>query len=76
MDVNPEGSGKTRLIPMNFAKIGSDRVKVRSLFAHNIDDIPQIKSGGEITLLEEEKITAYYGGGTRYATPSRTEPKL
>jgi len=76
MDVNPEGSGKIRLIPMNFAKIGSDRVKVRSLYAHNIDGIPTIKSDGEITLLEEEKITAYFGGGTRYASQARNEPKV
>jgi photosynthetic reaction center H subunit len=25
-------------------------------------------------LLEEEKITAYYGAGTLYATPDRQEP--
>ena len=28
----------------------------------------------QITLLEEEKITAYYGAGTLYATPERQEP--
>lgn len=76
MDLNPEGSGQTRLIPMNFAKIGSDRVKIRSLFAHNIADIPGIKGSNEITLLEEEKIVAYYGGGTMYAHSSREEPLL
>jgi len=27
-------------------------------------------------LLEEEKIMAYYGGGTLYADPARSEPKL
>lgn len=74
MDVNPEGSGTTRLIPINFAKIGKDRVTVRSLHAHNIEGIPTTKSDSEITLLEEEKIMGYYGGGTLYATPSRSEP--
>jgi len=74
MDVNPEGSGKIRLIPINFARIGNDRVTVRSLYAHNIEGIPTAKSGSEITMLEEEKIMAYYGGGTLYATPSRAEP--
>ncbi len=74
MDVNPEGSGNTRLIPINFARIGSDRVTIRSLHAHNIEGIPTTKSGGSITMLEEEKITAYYGGGTLYATPERAEP--
>ena len=76
MDANPEGSGKMRLIPMNFARIGSDRVKIRSLYAHNVDAIPTIKGPDEITLLEEEKIMAYFGGGTLYADPARVEPKF
>ncbi|MEW9921725.1 photosynthetic reaction center subunit H [Marimonas sp. MJW-29] len=76
MDVNPEGTGKIRLIPMNFARIKSDRVVIRSLYAHNVDGIPTIKSDGEITLLEEEKIMAYFGGGTLYAHPSREEPVI
>lgn len=76
MDVNPEGTGKVRLIPMNFARIGKDRVTVRSLYAHNIEGIPTIASPDQITLLEEEKVTAYFGGGTLYASPDRIEPKI
>jgi photosynthetic reaction center H subunit len=76
VDLNPEGSGQTRLIPMNFARIKSDRVAVRSLYAGNMAGIPTTKSDAEITLLEEEKITAYYGGGTLYADPARLEPKF
>ena len=76
MDLNPEGSGQTRLIPMNFAKVGSDRVTIRSLYAHNVGDIPTISGGDQITLLEEEKVMAYFGGGTMYADPRRQEPKF
>lgn len=76
MDANPEGTGKIRLIPMNFARIGKDRVTVRSLYAHNIEGIPTIASPDQITLLEEEKVTAYFGGGTLYASPDRIEPKI
>jgi photosynthetic reaction center H subunit len=76
VDLNPEGSGQTRLIPMNFARIKSDRVAVRSLYAGNMAGIPTTKRDAEITLLEEEKITAYYGGGTLYADPARLEPKF
>jgi photosynthetic reaction center H subunit len=32
------------------------------------------KRDDQVTLLEEEKIMAYYGGGTLYATPQRQEP--
>lgn len=76
MDLNPEGTGQTRLIPMNFARIKRDRVVIRSLYAKNMAGIPTIKSAEEVTLLEEEKIMAYYGGGTMYADPSREEPLL
>jgi photosynthetic reaction center H subunit len=56
MDLNPEGTGQHRLIPINLCRIGSDRVTVRSLYAHNFAGIPTTKSATEITLLEEEKI--------------------
>lgn len=72
VDLNPEGTGKTRLIPLNMARILPDRVKVRSLHAHNWDGVPTIKKAAEVTLLEEDKITAYYAGGTMYATPDRS----
>lgn len=72
VDLNPEGSGKQRLIPMNMARILPDRVRVRSLHAHNWEGVPQTKSMNEVTLLEEDKITGYYAGGTLYATPERS----
>ena len=28
----------------------------------------------QVTLLEEDKISAYFGGGHFYATPERSEP--
>ena len=76
MDLNPEGTGQTRLIPINLCRIGTDRVTVRSLYSHNFAGIPTTKKADEVTLLEEEKITAYYAGGTLYATPERTGPQL
>lgn len=76
VDLNPEGSGQQRLIPMNFARIKANRVNVRSLYAHNFAGIPGIKADDQITLLEEEKIMAYFGGGTLYADPLRAEPQL
>ncbi|MEM6306224.1 MAG: photosynthetic reaction center subunit H [Pseudomonadota bacterium] len=75
IDLNPEGTGKTRLVPMNFAKIKGDRVKVRSIYGSQFEGVPTIKGKDEITLLEEEKIMAWYGGGTLYAG-NRVEPKL
>ncbi|SLN32387.1 photosynthetic reaction center subunit H [Pseudooctadecabacter jejudonensis] len=76
MDMNPEGTGQMRLIPINMCRIKSDRIVVRSLYAHNFAGIPTTKSGDEVTLLEEEKIMAYYAGGTLYASEKRLEPQL
>lgn len=68
VDLNPEGSGKTRLIPINMAKIMSDRVRVSSLHAAHWEAVPATRSADQVTLLEEEKITAYFAGGTLYAS--------
>ena len=76
VDLNPEGSGQTRLMPMNMCRIKSDRVTVRSLFAHNFSGIPVTKAADEVTLLEEEKIMAWFAGGTLYASPERLGPQL
>ena len=67
IDLNPEGTGKTRLIPMNLAKIGTDRVVVRSMTESSWAGVPATKSSQEVTLLEEEKIMAYFAGGNMYA---------
>ncbi|MBE0412806.1 photosynthetic reaction center subunit H [Yoonia sp.] len=70
VDLNPEGSGKTRLVPMTMAKISSDCVTVRALHAHNWEGIPTTKNADKVTLLEEDKICGYVAGGTLYAKPS------
>ncbi len=67
VDLNPEGSGKTRLIPINMCRILPDRVKVKALNADRFEGIPQAKSADQITLLEEEKIMAWFGGGAMYS---------
>jgi photosynthetic reaction center H subunit len=76
VELNSEtGSGK-RLIPMTMARIWGGRVRVRSIFGKHFDAVPKVAAKRQITLLEEEKIMAYYGGGTLYASESRIEPQL
>ncbi|MFN7673406.1 MAG: PRC-barrel domain-containing protein, partial [Betaproteobacteria bacterium] len=76
LEVKVAGSGRTVLIPNNFARITSKEVKVRSIFAKHFSDVPGTKSAETITLMEEERIMAYYGAGTLYASPERAEPLL
>lgn len=71
----PKGAkGPHVLLPINFCRITSTQVKVRSVLGAQIADVPRTKHPDQVTLLEEEKIMAYYGGGTLYATPARQEP--
>jgi photosynthetic reaction center H subunit len=70
------GSGRHVLLPVAFARIKSDSVKAHSIYAAQFANVPTTKSTDQVTMLEEEKITAYYGAGTLYADPMRAEPLL
>ncbi|MEL6607340.1 MAG: photosynthetic reaction center subunit H [Pseudomonadota bacterium] len=76
MELTTELGGGRRLIPMFLAKIKSDRVVVRTLYEAQFRDVPVTKSPTQVTLLEEDQISAYYGGGVLYASPDRLEPQL
>lgn len=67
IELEPEyGSGK-RLMPMNMVKIKEKWVQVKSLNRGHFDGIPQTASQDQITLLEEEKVMAWFAGGTLYS---------
>ncbi len=63
------------LLPMNMAKVHRRlrRVDVVSINAAHFKDVPRTASPQQITLLEEERVMAYYGGGYLYATEARAE---
>ena len=69
-------AGKTVLLPVPFARIRRDEVEVNSIYAHQFADVPTTRHPDQITLLEEEKISAYFGAGTLYADPQRSEPLI
>lgn len=75
LEVEASG-GRHVLLPMNFARVKKDAVKVQSVLGAHLAQVPGTKSPDQITLLEEEKIMAYFGGGTLYADPRRAEPLL
>jgi photosynthetic reaction center H subunit len=62
------------LLPINFTRIGNKQIQVESILGVHFADVPGTRDPHSVTLLEEEKIVAYYGAGTLYATPSRQEP--
>lgn len=76
IELDAEHGGGKRLVPMTMARIWFGKVKVRSIFGKHFTAVPQTASPKQVTLLEEEKIMAYYGGGTLYASAERLEPQL
>ncbi len=67
-------SGKDVLLPIPFARITADGVVVHAILGSQFADVPGHRNADEVTMLEGEKISAYYGAGTLYATPERQEP--
>ncbi|TRD11987.1 photosynthetic reaction center subunit H [Erythrobacter insulae] len=59
------------ILPQN-----DELVEVDAITSDQFEDVPQIKTAGQITRLEEDKIQAYFGGGYMYATAERGEPWL
>jgi photosynthetic reaction center H subunit len=74
----PLNGGGTRdvLLPITFCKIRKYAVDVDAILAAQFAHVPTTRHAERITLLEEEKIAAYYGGGTLYAAPGRADPLL
>jgi photosynthetic reaction center H subunit len=72
----PDGAVRRVLLPINFARIGARGVRVRSILGRQFADVPLTRAPDTVTLLEEERVMAYYGAGTLYATPARSEPLI
>lgn len=65
------------MIPMTFARIKSNGdVIAKSVCGRHFADAPTTANPDFVTLQEEDKIGAYYGGGYLYALPERMEPVL
>jgi photosynthetic reaction center H subunit len=66
------------LVPMPLVRINAalGRVRVQSVLAEHFATAPVLKNPDQVTLLEEDMISGYFGGGTLYATPARLGPLL
>lgn len=86
----PAGGTRRVLVPMPFARIKDTRglwglmfvmqphdkryVEVKAILAEHFAHVPALRNPDQITKLEEEKVSAFFGAGTLYATPGRQEP--
>jgi photosynthetic reaction center H subunit len=73
LEVQTQG-GRRVLLPIMFARIQRKAVQVHALLAHQFEGVPATRHPESITMLEEEKIPAYFGAGLLYASPERQEP--
>ncbi len=65
------------LVPLPFAQFMPRRqIRVNAITAAQFADVPATRLADSITLLEEDKISAYFGGGTLFAEAARAEPVL
>ncbi len=72
----PLSDGATRnvLLPVPFARVSRRNVRVPALYGAQFAGVPVTRDATRVTILEEEKIAAYWGGGLLYADPKRAEP--
>lgn len=70
--------GRRVLLPITMARIDGrrKRVRVASILAEQFARVPTLRNADQVTLLEEDKISAYYASGHLYAVPSRAEALL
>ncbi|MEM6488549.1 MAG: photosynthetic reaction center subunit H [Pseudomonadota bacterium] len=73
-----ETSAGLKLVPFNLACVFDSReqVTVRSVTSEQFLKAPTQEKEDEITLREEDRVMAYFTGGTLYATKARTEPLI
>ncbi len=75
-DLDPKWGTGSRLVPLTLARIWFGKVKVNSIYGKHFANVPKIASDTQITKLEEEKVSAYFGGGHLYADAKRLEPQI
>ncbi len=69
-------AGGTVLLPMQMAQVSRRRIHCDAVLASQFAGAPKPASLEQVTLLEEDKIQAYFGAGYLWATPARSEPLL
>jgi photosynthetic reaction center H subunit len=78
LEVSLGGVAHSVLVPMTLVRINRDRnlVVVQSVMGDQFADAPVLAHPEQITLREEDRVSAYFAGGQMYASPSRMGPLL
>lgn len=76
LEIDLTGGSGTVLMPITMARVSRGGVNTDAITGAQIAGVPRTKSADQVTLLEEEKIQAYYGAGYLWATADRAEPLI
>ena len=79
LEVQLSGPGSRSVlvpVPLTVLSDRNETVKIDSITAAQFRDVPGLRNPNQVTLREEDRISAYYGGGTLYAEPTRLGPLL
>jgi len=78
LDSGADATLPNPLLPYAFAnvKFGRGELRVVSLTTEQFQSVPRTASMDQVTRLEEDRITAYYGSGRLYGKPNRQEPLI
>jgi photosynthetic reaction center H subunit len=78
VETGDKGRKRNVLLPATLARVvgKTGEVRVKSILGHQFASVPAQRKPDMVTRLEEEKIFGFYGAGTLYATPQRSEPLI
>jgi photosynthetic reaction center H subunit len=78
LEVALTGEEDTRLLPIAMLRLRAEpkKVEVYALRAAHFPSVPKLKQPDRVTLMEEERISAFYAGGRLYGEPKRMGPVL
>jgi photosynthetic reaction center H subunit len=76
VQTNVNGATRNVLLPIPFARIRRNQVEVNAIYGMHFANVPGTRHPDQVTKREEDQISAYYGGGTLYADPARSEPLM
>ncbi len=76
VDSGGDEGGRSYIVPFGFAELDkrNGQIKVNALYSHQFANVPGLASPDQITMLEEDKIVGYFGGGLMFADDKRGEP--
>ena len=57
-------------------QLDAGRIVIDAIRADQFAGVPKVSAANQVTLNEEERVVAYFGGGYLYADPRRQEPLL